>query len=169
MPLHYEAYQKAMGEAGAFLTHELFYGLAGVPAVPFLQTIKDKYKLQYDAEKVAAHKEQLYGEALHHVASIEAVEQVIRDYHGMLPMAVASGGTRDNIERTLELLGLLPFFEVIVSADEVPNGKPRPDIFLEAARQIGVPPAKCLVFEDAEMGIKAAQAAGMDYVDVRTW
>ncbi len=169
MPLHYQAYLDALGPAAPHFTKEIFYELAGVPAVPVMEELNTRFNAGIDAEKVAEEKERLFGERLHHVASIEAVEQVIHDYHGKLPMAVASGGTRYNITRTLEILELLPYFDAMVSADEVENGKPAPDIFLEAARLLGVDPKDCIVFEDADMGIQAAKAAGMEWVDVREY
>jgi len=168
MPLHYKAYVDALGPVnGPHFTYDIFLELAGVPAAPVMQILKDRFNLDLDPEKVADEKEQLFGEVIHHVTAIEAVEQVVHEYYGKLPMAVASGGTRENITRTIELLNLTKYFEAMVSADEVPNGKPEPDIFLEAARLIGVDPQHCLVFEDADMGIKAAKAAGMAWVDVR--
>lgn len=169
MPLHFKAYQDALGPASPFFTIEMFYHMAGVPAVKILELLKRQHSLDYDAETVAAEKEKYFGEMLHKVTSIAAVEQVIHHYHGVLPMVIASGGTRENILRTIQVIGLATCFDAIVSADEVPNGKPAPDIFLQAAKLINIDPAKCLVFEDADMGIKAAQSAGMQYIDVRTF
>ncbi len=167
MPLHYKAYCEALGEDAQYFTDTVFYKMAGVPCVDVLEKLKSDHNLAFEAQVMADTKERLFGDIMHHVTAIEAVEQVIKDYHGRLPMAVASGGTRENITKTLEILELLPYFDAMVSADEVPNGKPAPDIFLEAARLIGVAPEDCLVFEDADMGIKAAEAAGMEWVDVR--
>jgi HAD superfamily hydrolase (TIGR01509 family) len=82
-------------------------------------------------------------------------------------MAVATGGTRVICTRTLTALGLIEHFQAIVTADDVEHGKPAPDIFLESARRIGVPPEQCYAFEDAELGLQAARAAGMTAVDVR--
>jgi HAD superfamily hydrolase (TIGR01509 family) len=70
------------------------------------------------------------------------------------------------VRRSLELAGLAPLFKVVVTADDVVHGKPAPDMFLLAAQQMGVPPEKCLVFEDAEPGMRAAEAAGMRWVRV---
>jgi len=81
-------------------------------------------------------------------------------------MAIASGGTRDIVQRSLELAGIEPLFKVVVTADDVVHGKPAPDMFLLAARLLGVEPTQCLVFEDAEPGIKGALAAGMKVVRV---
>ncbi len=169
MPLHFKAYQEALGAEAEWLTTDFFYAQAGVPAVPFMQMLKDKHNLTYDAENVAARKEQLFGEQLTHVETLKPVENVLRQYHGRLPMAVGSGGTLENVERTLELLGLRELFDAVVTADDVEHGKPAPDMFLEAARRMGVDPKDCMVFEDGDMGIEAAVAAGMEWVDVRGW
>ena len=82
-------------------------------------------------------------------------------------MAVATGGTRAIVNRTLSAVGLLEHFQAIVTADDVAHGKPAPDIFLESARRLGIAPAECMVFEDADLGVQAARAAGMDVIDVR--
>jgi 16S rRNA pseudouridine516 synthase len=69
----------------------------------------------------------------------------------------------------LEALNLLGYFETLVTADDVQHGKPAPDIYLEAARRLEVLPADCWAFEDAELGIQSAKAAGMTVVDVRDY
>ena len=81
---------------------------------------------------------------------------------------IASSTHRLNITTTLEVIGLTAWFPVIVSAEDVHHGKPNPEIFLLAAEKIGVPPARCIVFEDAHVGIEAARAAGMKVVGVAT-
>lgn len=83
-----------------------------------------------------------------------------------LPLAVASGSTPLVIDRTLETTGLAELFPVRVSASEVPRGKPEPDVFLEAARRLGVEPALCLVVEDSRLGVAGARAAGMRCVSL---
>jgi HAD superfamily hydrolase (TIGR01509 family) len=82
-------------------------------------------------------------------------------------MAVASGGTRHVIEQVLERLSIRHLFNVIVTSEDVVNQKPAPDIFLEAARRIGVAPQYCRAYEDTDLGMQAIRAAGMDAVDVR--
>jgi HAD superfamily hydrolase (TIGR01509 family) len=84
------------------------------------------------------------------------------------PVAIASGGPRDVVVRSLEVSGLKPLFPVVVSADDVVHGKPSPDMFLLAAQLMGVAPERCLVFEDAEPGMRAAEAAGMAWVRVES-
>jgi len=85
-----------------------------------------------------------------------------------IPVALATSAPKPNVTHTLAELSLSDAFPVIVRGDEVPRGKPAPDVFIEAARRVGVEAADCLVFEDAPMGIEAAQAAGMRVVALTT-
>jgi len=82
------------------------------------------------------------------------------------PVGVASGGPRKNVLHSLEIAGLAALFRWFVTADDVVHGKPAPDMFLLAAKLMGVEPTQCLVFEDAEPGMRAAEAAGMKWVRV---
>jgi len=87
---------------------------------------------------------------------------------GKVPMAVASGGTREIVEATLLTTKLLHLFNAVVTIEDVQGrGKPAPDIFLEAARRLHVAPGECTVFEDSDEGLDAARAAGMSATDVR--
>jgi HAD superfamily hydrolase (TIGR01509 family) len=81
-------------------------------------------------------------------------------------MAIATGGTRYVIEKTLQAVGVSDWFDEVVTADEVRIGKPAPDVFLMSAKLLGVSPMKCLALEDAPAGIMAAQCAGMQVVAV---
>ncbi len=94
--------------------------------------------------------------------------EVVKSYHGRRPMAVGTGSEHRMAEMLLRHLGLFDCFDAIVGADDVQRHKPEPDTFLRCAELIGVPPEKCVVFEDAEFGIQAAKSAGMAVVDVRT-
>ena len=81
-------------------------------------------------------------------------------------MAVASAGTSKMVKASLESVNMLSWFDVVLGSDEVKNGKPSPDIYLEAARRLEVNPGACVVFEDSEAGVCAAQSAGMKVVIV---
>jgi beta-phosphoglucomutase-like phosphatase (HAD superfamily) len=101
---------------------------------------------------------------------IDAVVEIACRYHGKVPMAVASSGWRDHVLKGLERIGILHLFDTVVTADEeeVKRGKPHPDIFLVAAKRLGVDPAYCIGFEDADFGIQALNSAGYMYSsDVR--
>ena len=90
-----------------------------------------------------------------------------RAYHGKLPIAVVCGGTQDMVHATLEAIHAFDLFPVIITASDPVAPKPSPDVFLEAARRLGVAAGECHVFEDGDPGIIAAQRAGMTYTDVR--
>jgi len=91
------------------------------------------------------------------VPGVESALERIR-----VPTCVASSGTHERIRRALAATGLLPRFEGrIFSAEDVTRGKPAPDLFLHAARSLGVPPSRCAIVEDSPLGVEAANAAGM--------
>ena len=168
MPVHYKAWDAAMRQRGlkGRLCEDLFYSLGGVPTLKVAETIAKHYGLEIDPLDVFHLKENLFVEMLPEVALIAPVVDFARRVSRTHPVSVASGGPRDVVRRSLELAGILDLFKVIVTADDVVHGKPAPDMFLLAARMMGVPPAKCLVFEDAIPGIQAAHAAGMQVVHV---
>lgn len=168
MPLHYRAWDAAMRSAGLQVTldEDLFYSLGGVPTVRVAELIGQHYGIAVDTERVFHEKEALFHELQADAILIKPVAEFARRAAATHPLAIASGGTRDIVQRSLELAGIRSLFKAVVTADDVVHGKPAPDIFLLAARLLGVEPTKCLVFEDAEPGIKAALAAGMQVVRV---
>lgn len=168
MPLHYRAWDQAMREAGLphRLDEDFFYSLGGVPTRRVAELIARHYGLSVDAEQVFHAKEKLFQGIQGDAKLIQPVAAFARRAAMTHPVAIASGGPRDIVRRSLELAGLTSLFTVVVSADDVTHGKPAPDMFLLAARLMGVSPTKCLVFEDAEPGLRAAQAAGMKFVHV---
>ena len=168
MPLHYRAWNRAMQHAGLKeeLSEDLFYSLGGVPTRGVAKLFAEHYGLTIDVEKVFHQKEALFLELKSEMRLIEAVVAFARKASGHKPVSVASGGPRDIVRHTLELMGLKALFPVVVTPEDVTHGKPAPDMFLLAARRMGVAPEKCLVFEDAEPGIRAAEAAGMKWVRV---
>jgi beta-phosphoglucomutase-like phosphatase (HAD superfamily) len=123
--------------------------------------------LGLDYVAVAREKEGEYLPLIAQVEPINTVVGVARAHFGRIPMAVASGGTQRIILQVLDHLGIRHLFNAVVTSEDVVNQKPAPDIFLEAARRIGVPPRECRAYEDTELGMKAIRAAGMEAVDVR--
>ena len=103
------------------------------------------------------------------VTAIEPVREIAERYRGKLPTAVATGGYRDVITRTLRVVGMSDWFDAMVCAEDTARHKPEPDVFLEAARRLNVEPTKCVVFEDTDIGLEAARRADMHGVDVRLW
>jgi beta-phosphoglucomutase family hydrolase len=168
MPLHYRAWDEAMRRAGLScpLDEDFFYSLGGVPTRRVAGLLAQHYGLTIDTERIFRAKEKLFTALQQDARLIEPVAAFARQAAATHPVAVASGGPRDIVRRSLELAGLAPLFPVVVTADDVTNGKPAPDMFLLAARLMNVPAAQCLVFEDAEPGLQAARAAGMACVHV---
>jgi HAD superfamily hydrolase (TIGR01509 family) len=97
---------------------------------------------------------------------IDGAEQAVEQLAALWPLGLASSSNREVIDRVLELSGLARFFRVTVSSEEVPRGKPAPDVYLEAARRLGVPPERCAAVEDSRNGIRAAKAAGMRVIAI---
>jgi beta-phosphoglucomutase family hydrolase len=168
MPLHYRAWDAAMQRAGLphQLDEELFYSLGGVPTLKVAELIGQHYGLKLDPHAIFEHKESLFKDLQKDAKLIEPTVAFARKMAATHPLAIASGGPRDIVKRSLELTGLAPLFKVVVSADDVVHGKPAPDMFLLAAKLMSVAPERCLVFEDAVPGMRAAEAAGMKYVHV---
>ena len=168
MPLHYRAWDSAMRAAGlkVKLDEDLFYSLGGVPTLRVAELIGQHYGMKVDANRVFHEKETLFLELQADARLIQPVADFARKASLTHPLAIASGGTRDIVTRSLELAGIASLFKAVVTADDVIHGKPAPDMFLLAARLLGVEPTECLVFEDAEPGIKGALAAGMKVVRV---
>jgi beta-phosphoglucomutase family hydrolase len=168
MPLHWRAW-KAIAQRHHFqFPQERFYLLGGVPSQDIVKILAREQGLALDHLAVAREKETEYLPLLAQIEPINAVVGVARENFGKLPMAVASGGTLRIIEQVLERLGIRHLFNTIVTSEDVTNQKPAPDIFLEAARRLGVPPRFCRAYEDTDLGLQAIRAAGMEAVDVRT-
>jgi len=116
--------------------------------------------------EVARRKEELYFAALPQLQAVPEVLEHIDAQHGRLPLAAVSGGTRDSVIASLRALQLLEKFETLVCAGDYRRGKPDPEAFLIVAARLGVRAEVCLFFEDTDMGIQAAAAAGMASVKV---
>jgi beta-phosphoglucomutase family hydrolase len=166
MPAHFKAWTRAMNELGGTFPEDLFYSWGGRPTTAIVQDLNARFGTKLDLVETPRIKEQYFLELIPEVLPIEPVVALVKQFHGTAPMAVASGGHREIVVKTLDALGLTQYFETIVAMEDVVNGKPAPDPFLEAARRLGVEPGACLVFEDSPTGIEAAKAAGMQYVFV---
>jgi beta-phosphoglucomutase family hydrolase len=166
MPLHYVAWKRALGEWGCEFPEETFYAWGGRLVTDIIGSLNEEQGLQMPVEQVAARKEEYYYELLPQLQPVPEVVEHIEAQHGRIPFAVVSGSSRESVTESLRTLRLLDHFRTLVCAGDYRNGKPHPEAFLMAADRLGVAPEACLVFEDTEMGIKAATAAGMASVKV---
>ncbi|HKS38734.1 MAG TPA: HAD-IA family hydrolase, partial [Verrucomicrobiae bacterium] len=144
-----------------------FYALGGVPTRDILKMLGHEQGVPIDHIAVAHEKEVEYLPLIDQVEPVNVVVRIAREHYGKIPMAVASGGTKKIITQVLEHLGIVKLFDAIVTSEDVTRQKPAPDIFLEAARRIGVSPKYCRAYEDTDLGLQAIRAAGMEAVDVR--
>lgn len=166
MPLHYIAWKTALAEWNCVYEEPLFYAWGGKPTREIISDLNQMNGLAMPVEAVAERKEELYFELLPRLKAIPEVMEHIEAAQGRIPFAVVSGGRQKSVIRSLSVVGLLDRFDIIVGAEDYTRSKPAPDAFLLAAERLGVAPADCLVFEDTDLGIEAAIAAGMAYVKV---
>lgn len=195
MPLYYESWKRACDEVGLDFPIDRFYAFAGRPVGDIFQTLIDeqlgsasssdeietnkghelasetprKITAEYCESVKRRHHAELEAEG-RTAGPVDVVVDIAMNYHGKIPMAVASSGWRDHVISGLERVGILHLFDTVVTADdnEVQNPKPAPDIFLVAARRLGVSPTKCIGFEDADLGMQALKSAKFGYAsDVR--
>ena len=170
MALHRRAWNVALRRAGfrRAMGERYFHALGGIPTRRVLEILRGRYGPRFDAHRVLRQKEALFTRWQPRARRIAPTVAFARTVALTHPVAVASGGPRRFVLRSLRLAGLSELFPVVVTTDEVKHGKPAPDMFLLAARLMKVPPGKCLVFEDAPPGIAAAKAARMTWVRVQT-
>jgi HAD superfamily hydrolase (TIGR01509 family) len=166
MPLHYIAWKTALAEWNCSFDEALFYSWGGKPVTEIIATLNTMQGLAMPVEAVGRHKEGLYYDLLPQLKAVPEVLEHIDAQHGRIPFAVVSGGHTSSVVRSLTTVNLLDRFEIIVGAEDYTNSKPAPDAFLLAAQRLGVAPQHCLVFEDTDLGIQAATAAGMASVRV---
>jgi beta-phosphoglucomutase family hydrolase len=163
--MHCRAYQQVVASLGKdlVLTEEEYDQFTGATDAMICAYIINRDHLAVSAQELLAQKERLFHEMLS--GPMEPLPGVVKTLESLkkrgLKIAVASSSTKESIEVVLKSLNLRHFFDAIASGEEVENSKPAPDVFLLAARRLGVSPNRCLAFEDSENGTIAASRAGM--------
>ncbi|MGK7394234.1 MAG: HAD family hydrolase [Candidatus Cyclobacteriaceae bacterium M3_2C_046] len=169
MPLHYAAWNKVGEKYSFFFPEDLFYTLAGVPTPGISRVITEKLGLPYDVEALAREKEDAYIAMIDQIKPVEPVVELVKAYYGKLPLAAGTGSPGINARKTIQAIGLLDHFDVIISYEDVKNPKPAPDTFLKCAALLNIEPGTCQVFEDGEPGLEAARRAGMIVTDIKPY
>jgi beta-phosphoglucomutase-like phosphatase (HAD superfamily) len=170
MPAHYKAWLAVLDRFAIPFPEPRFYAMGGMPTASIVRILSGEVGVAVpDVDALVLEKERLFLAHLDAVTPIEPVTRIAAAYRGRLPIAVASGGYRDTITRTLDRLAIRDWFDAMVTAEDTVRHKPDPDVFLEAARRLNVEAARCVVFEDTDIGLEAARRAGMPGVDVRPW
>ena len=184
MEFYWPTWQATCGKHGIPVTKRRFYELAGVPVKGIYETLVAdavaadpnaacKGITSADIDAILAEKKAMVAERRKTVAVgvIPEVVAIVKANHGKLPMAIASSGHRTHVVHGLKEHGLFDLFDAVVcNEDNLAAGgrpKPAPDTFLLAAKQLGIAPEHCRGYEDADLGMQALRAAGMEAVDVR--
>lgn len=167
MPLHLNSWARAFAEFNEPYRPQFLDSLKGMNEVKIIQIYNQEFKSNLDPQQLIKIKHRYFQEKAHLIQPIEPIVKIAKEFAGKLPLAVVSGGLREVVLSTLSGLDLAKLFDVILTADDHLPPKPAPDLFLEAARRLGVKPEYCQVFEDGDLGLEAARQAGMQAVDVR--
>ncbi|WP_299825680.1 HAD family phosphatase [uncultured Pontibacter sp.] len=167
MQAHKDTYVKVAANKGVKIDPAIIDEFAGLPIPEVVVEINKRYNCHFDPKEFAAMKSTLFFEEfISKTKPVGFVVAHLKNHVGKVKIGVVSGGARKAIQKTLEVLQIDNLCEVLVCAEDTPQGKPHPDPLLLAAKKLGVAPEDCLVFEDGEPGVRAAIAAGMKWIRV---
>jgi len=171
MPLHFKGWQNACARYNMKIESEFLKAQMGTPGwIIADELIKlNGQEGKVTVEQIMESKVEEFRNVQHLVPPVVPVVEIAKKYFGRLPMAVGTGGHREAVLRTLSVIGMTEYFDIVVTANDVANHKPHPETFLRCAELMGVDPAYIEVFEDGDLGIEAAKRAGMIATDVRSW
>ena len=167
LPVHIASWHVVCKKLYCTFDERILVEMTGMPTLSFAQRIKKENNLLLDAEAIVVMKQQEFWKNINRIKPHDAVINLMKSAHGKIPMAVGTGASRQSAMLQMKELEIDHFFEVIVTADDVDRHKPEPDTFLKCAQMLKVEPKYCQVFEDGELGMLAALAAGMLLTDVR--
>ena len=160
MPAHFASYGEALSEVGVPLIKETFYSNAGMKGTEQIKLFADLAGVKIDVEKVYARKKELWDKHTELIVPIPCnIELLKRLRAAGFSTAIATGSTPGTILPIMKEYGIE--VDVVVTAEDVERGKPHPDLFLRSAGELGYEPRQCIVVEDSDVGIEAAEAAGM--------
>lgn len=168
-PLHRKAWLETFSSENVSVTEEELIQFNGSAPWEVAKKIAALKNLHADPFALAKRKKALIDRLLRteEIGMLPAMD-IARSWSGRLPMALGTGSERSTVDVLLNRFNLSQMFNIVVSADRVERHKPSPDTFLLCAKEMNVPPERCLVFEDSTFGIAATNAAGMDVIDVNT-
>lgn len=167
MSLHLEAWNEVGDKLGLFLSAQDNQDTAGMPTEEIVRYFNKERNLNIDPKKFSIAKEECFvNKKLPQVQAYPPISQFVYELYGKMPLAIGTGSTRELTLKVLDNLKLTNHITAIATADDIQNHKPAPDTFLKAAKDMGIAPENCLVFEDSKLGIKAALDGGMQAIDI---
>ena len=169
MPLHFKAWQETYEALGREYPHDFVDERKGMPIHEVVNQYNAVYNDNIDVQEFVNERERRVKVRLPSVKAIAPVVDVANKYTGILPMAICSGSMRESVNISIQAIGLAGVFKVILTSDDQFKPKPAPDMFLEAAKRLNINPRFCQVFEDGDLGIQAAENAGMVATDIRKY
>ncbi|AOF53157.1 hypothetical protein BKG91_10250 [Rodentibacter caecimuris] len=169
MPVHARAWGMVGEQFGYDFDSQIMYQLGGATVRTIALAIMEKAGMpQRHLDEVIEAKRALSYQLIPTESKLLPTFEVVRHYYRKKPISLGSGSHRHLIDMLMNKLAIAPYFNAIVSADDVKEHKPHPETFLRCAELTGVNPINCIVFEDADLGIQAGLSAGMDVFDVRS-
>jgi len=167
LPVHIASWNAVCEKLNCTFDERILVEMTGAPTLSFAERIKREQNLEITAEELVVLKQQEFWKNINQIKPHDAVIDLMKSAHGKIPMAVGTGASRTSAMLQMKELGIDQLFDFIVTADDVDRHKPEPDTFLKCAELMGIEPKYCQVFEDGELGMQAAQTAGMLLTDVR--
>jgi beta-phosphoglucomutase family hydrolase len=164
MPLHLAGWQHASALFNFDYDPEWFYNLGGVPSLKIALLLAKEQAIDLDIDAVTKEKTNYYHQVINQAKVFPAMQDLVAELFPYCPLAIGTGSVRTNVDIVLSNNNLQSYFKAITTADDVIHHKPNPDTFLLSATKIGIPPSRCLVFEDTGIGQQAANKAKMDCV-----
>lgn len=168
-PAHLAALQEGLEPHGLTMDKEWYYPRGGLTPDALMDEYEALLGRPVPRDSIFERYSVAFQAGLHRLKEVAVIAEVAREWKGRVPMAVASNGRKENVKASLAATKLLPLFDLIVAAEDVERGKPAPDVFLEAARRMGVAAESCVVFEDTDEGLEGARRAGMRTIDIREY
>lgn len=167
LPVHIASWHTVCEKLNCTFDERIVVEMTGMPTISFAERIKKEQNLQVDAKEIVRMKQLEFRRNINRIKPHATVISLMKKSFGKIPMAVGTGASRQSAMLQMKELMIDRFFDVIVTADDVDRHKPDPDTFLKCAQLLNVVPEYCQVFEDGELGMQAAQTAGMMLTDVR--
>jgi HAD superfamily hydrolase (TIGR01509 family) len=167
LPVHIASWHSVCEKLNCTFDERILVEMTGAPTISFAERIKREQNLEIDAEELVTMKQMEFRKNINQIKPHDAIIDLMKNAHGKIPMAVGTGASRQSAMLQMQELEIDQLFDYIVTADDVDRHKPEPDTFLKCAELMNVEPKFCQVFEDGELGMQAAQTAGMLLTDVR--
>ena len=166
MPAHLEAWRLTAEHFGFPFSEQWLHSLGGMPSYKIAAEINNKHDMALEPIAVSKFKMETFSNLKRHGEPIKPTNDLLNHFYGAKKIAVGTGSQRESAIRLLKRARLIDKLDAIVTATDVENHKPNPDTFLKAAQQLGLEPQHCVVFEDTDLGKRAAHAGGMDCIMV---